>query len=68
MSRNWKEKAAYRYVHLGIPIPTHLFCIRKKWWRYNFYIGEMRYKRKQYIEKQLNKDMYEQKNEWYSGR
>lgn len=68
MSRNWKEKAAYRYVHLGIPIPTHLFCIREKWWRYNFDIGEMRYKRKQYIEKQLNKDMYEQKNKWYSGR
>jgi hypothetical protein len=35
MSRNWKEKTAYRYVHLGIPIPTHLLSIRRKWWRYN---------------------------------
>ena len=68
MSRNWKEKAAYRYVYLSIPILTHLFCIRRKWWRYNFDIGKMRYKRRQYIDNQLNKDMYEQKNKWYSGR
>ena len=68
MSRNWKEKTAYRYVHLGIPIPTHLLSIRIKWWRYNFDIGKMRYKRRQYIENQLNKNMYEQKNKWYSGR
>ena len=67
MSRNWKEKTAYRYVHLGIPIPTHLLSIRRKWWRYNFDIGKMRYKRRQYIENQLNKNMYEQKNKWYSG-
>jgi hypothetical protein len=59
MGRNWKEKAAYRYIHFDMPIPRHLFGIRMKWWRHNFDIGEMRYKRKQLIDKQLNKEIYE---------
>ncbi len=48
MGNNYKERAAYAYLHdIGRNIPRKLlYRIKRKWWRNNFDIGEMRKKRK----------------------
>lgn len=48
MGKNYKERAAYAYLHdTGRNIPRKLlYRIKRKWWRHNYEIGEMRKKRK----------------------
>ncbi len=48
MSRNYKERAAYAYLHdIDRQISQKLlYRIKRKWWRYNNDVGEMRAKRK----------------------
>lgn len=48
MSKNHKEQAAYAWLHdTGRHISSKLlYRIKRKWWRYNYGIGEMRAKRK----------------------
>lgn len=47
MGNNYKERAAYAYLHdIGRNIPRKLlYRIKRKWWRHNFDIGEMRKKK-----------------------
>lgn len=60
MSKDYKERAAYAYLHdTGRNIPRKLlYRIKRKWWRHNYEIGEMRNKKK----KNFNsiKEKYEQ--------
>ena len=48
MGKDYKERAAYAYLHdTGRNIPRKLlYRIKRKWWRHNYEIGEMRKKRK----------------------
>lgn len=48
MSKNYKERAAYAYLHdTGRQVSRKLlYRIKRKWWRRNNDIGEMREKRK----------------------
>ncbi len=52
MSKNDKERAAYAWIHeTGRNIPRKLlYRIKRKWWRHNYDIGEMRAKRKNHLE------------------
>lgn len=56
MGRNYKERAAYAYQHgTGRAIPQKLlYRIKRKWWRRNNDIGEMRAKRKNQAIFQMN--------------
>lgn len=47
MSKNYKERAAYAYLHdTDTPISRKLlYRLKRKWWRHNYDIGEMRVKR-----------------------
>ena len=49
MGKDYKERAAYAYLHdTGRNIPRKLlYQIKRRWWRHNFDIGEMREKRKE---------------------
>lgn len=58
MSKNYKERAAYAYLHdtcRNIPRKL-LYRIKRKWWRHNFDIGEMRKKKNELIKKQDNNE------------
>lgn len=52
MGKNYKERAAYAWIHdTGARISRKLlYRIKRKWWRYNNDIGEMRSKRKNKLE------------------
>lgn len=52
MSKNYKERAAYAWIHeTGRNIPRKLlYRIKRKWWRHNYDIGAMRAKRKKHLE------------------
>lgn len=54
MSKNYKERAAYAYLHdTGRRISRNLlYCIKRKWWRHNYDVGEMRKKKNELIKKQ----------------
>lgn len=47
MGRNYKERAAYAYLHDTKSQISRklLYSLKRKWWRYNFDIGDMRLKR-----------------------
>lgn len=47
MGRNFKERAAYVYLHgMKSQIPRKLlYSLKRKWWRHNYDIGDMRLKR-----------------------
>lgn len=46
MGRNYKEKAAYHYLHDIKSVPRKMMIkLFKKWNRHNFDIDEMRYNR-----------------------
>ena len=51
MGKNYKERSAYAYLHdTGRNIPRKLlYRIKRKWWRHNFDIGEMRAKIKNHL-------------------
>lgn len=53
MGKDYKERAAYAYLHdTGRNIPRKLlYRIKRKWWRHNFDIGEMRKKKNELIKK-----------------
>ena len=47
MGKDYKERAAYAWIHgtcRNIPRKL-LYRIKRKWWRHNFDIGEMRKKK-----------------------
>lgn len=49
MSKNHTEQAAYAYQHGTDRLITRkmLYRLKRKWWRHNFNIGEMRFRKKQ---------------------
>lgn len=49
MSKNHKEQSAYAYQHDTGRLITRkmLYRLKRKWWRHNFNIGEMRFRKKQ---------------------
>lgn len=51
MGKDYKERAAYAYLHdTGRNIPRKLlYRIKRKWWRHNYEIGEMRAKIKNHL-------------------
>lgn len=57
MSKNHKEQSAYAYQHDTGRLITRkmLYRLKRKWWRHNFNIGEMRFRKKQ-LKVIINKD------------
>ena len=53
MGKNYKERAAYAYLHdIGRNIPRKLlYRIKRKGWRNNYEIGDMRNKKNELIKK-----------------
>ena len=52
MGKNYKEQAAYDYLHENKPVKFFLLIkLFKKWRRYNWDIGEARHRRNQLKEK-----------------
>lgn len=58
MGKDYKQRAAYRYLHGTGDIPRKMLIrIFKKWNRHNFDIGEMRADKVDKIDKILVEDM-----------
>lgn len=61
MGKNFKEKYSYLYFHGLSQIPyKFLIKFKKKCWRHNYDIGEMRIKRLNIKEKIVNKSIIKQ--------
>lgn len=59
MGKNFREQAAYDYLHdKEEKVKNRYFwSIMRKWWRHNFNIGESRRELKKLIKHQKDKDL-----------
>lgn len=58
MSKNLKERSAYRYLHLDAD--SVLMSVRLHWWRYNNDVGRMRKQRAEQRARQHLIDAWEE--------
>lgn len=64
MSDTFKHKAKGKYREGLVEKDDMPFSVRLQWWRENWDIGEMRARVKRKREKQVDKDMVKEIEEW----